>query len=76
MAKALLGHVGNFPDARVIAEVHRLRAAVGRLEAENDHLRSRVADLQHDLDLAAELSSGLRLPDEMLTLDRAEPALT
>jgi|HubBroStandDraft_6_1064221.scaffolds.fasta_scaffold1295845_2 uncharacterized small protein (DUF1192 family) len=72
MAKALLGHVGNDLDVRVVSELRRLRIRVRELEHE-------VARLQAD---NRELSAGLMLDDDMLTLsvhDRVsdrEPALT
>jgi uncharacterized small protein (DUF1192 family) len=72
MAKALLGHVGNDLDVRVVSELRRLRIRVRELEHE-------VARLQAD---NRELSAGLTLDDDMLTLsvhDRVsdrEPALT
>lgn len=72
MAKALMGHVGLSPDARLIAEVQRLRATVRQLEADNEQLRARAARLQHELDISQEL----RLHDEMLSLEHVEPALT
>jgi hypothetical protein len=39
MAKALLGHVSSGPDARLAAEVTRLRARIAELEAEVAQLR-------------------------------------
>jgi hypothetical protein len=45
MAKALLGHVGSGVDARLAAEVTRLRARVTELEAEVLRLRTRDLDL-------------------------------
>jgi uncharacterized small protein (DUF1192 family) len=63
MAKALLGHVGNDLDVRVVSELRRLRNRVRELEHE-------VARLE-----AANkaLSSGLVLDDDMLTLSVHEP---
>ena len=72
MAKALLGHVGTDLDVRVVSELRRLRIRVRELEHE-------VARLQA---ANTELSGGLTLDDDMLTLsvhDRVsdrEPALT
>jgi hypothetical protein len=45
MAKALLGHVSSGVDARLAAEVTRLRARVAELEAEVLQLRTRDLDL-------------------------------
>jgi hypothetical protein len=72
MAKALLGHVGTDLDVRVVSELRRLRIRVRELEHEVARLR----------DVNTELSGGLSLDDDMLTLsvhDRVsdrEPALT
>jgi hypothetical protein len=72
MAKALLGHVGNELDVRVVSELRRLRDRVRDLEEEVARLRA--ANI--------ELSGGLTLDDDMLSLsahERAserEPALT
>jgi hypothetical protein len=72
MAKALLGHVGHDLDVRVVSELRRLRDRVRELEHE-------VARLQA---ANAELSSGLTLDDDMLTISvrervsEREPALT
>ncbi len=64
MAKALYGHVGA-ADARLAAEVHRLR--------------SRVRDLETELDRALAmnelLSSRVDVSDELRSLYK-EPALT
>jgi uncharacterized small protein (DUF1192 family) len=72
MAKALLGHVGNDLDVRVVSELRRLRLRVRELEHEIERLEA----------ANKALSSGLVLDDDMLTLsvrdqvsDR-EPALT
>ncbi len=40
MAKALFGHVGMSADARLVAEVHRLRGRVSELEGELTRLRA------------------------------------
>jgi chromosome segregation ATPase len=72
MAKALFGHVGLGPDARVISEMRRLR--------------ERIRDLEHEvarLEAAnAALRNGLQVDDDMLTLsvpdsvsEQVEPAL-
>jgi hypothetical protein len=72
MAKALLGHVGNELDVRVVSELRRLRLRVRELELEVARLRAERRDA----------SSDVMLDDDMLTLsvdDRAserEPALT
>lgn len=72
MAKALLGHVGNDLDVRVVSELRRLRDRVRELEHE-------VARLQA---ANTQLSSGLLVDDDMLTLsvhervNEREPALT
>jgi hypothetical protein len=72
MAKALLGHVGNDLDVRVVSELRRLRVRVRELEHEVGRLKA----------ANNALSSGLTLDDDMLTLsvhDRVserEPALT
>jgi uncharacterized small protein (DUF1192 family) len=68
MAKALLGHVGNDLDVRVVSELRRLRIRVRELEHE-------IARLQA---ANTKLSGGLTLDDDMLRIsvhDR-EPALT
>ncbi len=65
MAKALFGHVGVGSDARLAAEVHRLR--------------SRVRDLENELSRALAvnevLASQVDVTDELRALDK-EPALT
>jgi hypothetical protein len=73
MAKALLGHVGHDLDLRMVSELRRMRDRVRELEGE-------VARLQA---ANSALASGLRVDDDMLTLevpDRVnaarEPALT
>jgi hypothetical protein len=72
MAKALLGHVGNELDVRVVSELRRLRVRVRELEHE-------VARLQAD---NTALAARTKLDDDMITLsvhDRVserEPALT
>ena len=45
MAKALLGHVGGGPDARLVSEVRRLRERVRDLEREVELLRAANATL-------------------------------
>jgi hypothetical protein len=72
MAKALFGHVGLGPDARVLSEVRRLRDRVRDLEHEVARLEAANAALRH----------GLAVDDDMLTLsvpdtvaDHPEPAL-
>ncbi len=52
MAKALLGHVGHFPDMRALAEIRRLQLRVKDLEAEVADLRA-THDLEHSLTLTA-----------------------
>jgi hypothetical protein len=71
MAKALFGHVGLGPDARLTTEVHRLRTRVrdledevARLRAANDHL---VASVTVPEDLLA-----ISVPD---AVKAEEPAL-
>ncbi len=55
MAKALLGHVGNGADLRLIAEVRRLR--------------TRVVELEADLTLAHEqLAASVTVEDDLSTL--------
>jgi len=73
MAKALLGHVGHDLDLRMVSELRRMRDRVRELEGE-------VARLQA---ANTALSSGLRVDDDMLTLEvpdrvgaQREPALT
>jgi uncharacterized small protein (DUF1192 family) len=72
MAKALLGHVGNDLDVRVVSELRRLRIRVRELEHE-------VARLQAE---NSALAARTTLDDDMITLsvhDRVserEPALT
>lgn len=72
MAKALLGHVGNELDVRVVSELRRLRLRVRELELEVARLRAERRDAPGDV----------VLDDDMLTLsvhDRVserEPALT
>jgi predicted component of type VI protein secretion system len=65
MAKALYGHVGVGNDVRLVAEVMRLR--------------SRVRDLESELDRALAvnevLASQVDVSDELRALDQ-EPALT
>jgi hypothetical protein len=63
MAKALLGHVGALPERRLLDEVTYLRSRVRDLEAELDRLRT-----ERD---SSELEHGLRQLSEM-----PEPALT
>jgi hypothetical protein len=62
MAKALLGHVGALPERRLLDEVTYLRSRVRDLEAELDRLRT-----ERD---SSELEHGLRQLSEM-----PEPAL-
>jgi len=65
MAKALFGHVGVGSDARLAAEVQRLR--------------TRVRDLETELDRALAvnevLASQVDVSDELRALDK-EPVLT
>jgi hypothetical protein len=64
MAKALLGHVGSTLDLRVASELKRLRDRVRDLETEVIRLRAENA----------ELTSAVRVDEEMLRLTVAEPA--
>jgi uncharacterized small protein (DUF1192 family) len=73
MAKALLGHVGNDLDLRLVNELRRMRDRVRELEHEVERL---VA-------ANSALASGLMVDGEMLTLavpdrvsDDREPAYT
>lgn len=68
MAKALLGHVGLGPDARLAAEVSQLRSRLGRLAADNQRLRETNEALVQELALARDLASGVTLHEEMLSL--------
>lgn len=73
MAKALLGHVGLAPDARVQSEMFRLRERVRDLEHEVARLAAANAALRHGLTVDDDMLS-LSVPD---TIDaQAEPALT
>ena len=56
MAKALYGHLSG-TDARVLAEVARLRARVRRLESENADLRSALVSLSIDRALEAAVAA-------------------
>jgi hypothetical protein len=58
MAKALLGYVGSVPDRRLVDEVTYLRSRVRDLEAEVDRLRAEreTSDLEHGLRQLSELS--------------------
>lgn len=67
MAKALFGHVGTGNDLRLAAEVRRLR--------------TRVAELERDLELARATSdafaASITVEDDLRTLSlTGEPALT
>jgi hypothetical protein len=64
MAKALLGHVGNASDRRLIDEVMVLRAKVRSLEFEITRLRADNDRLQAAADEANEL---FRIPEPALT---------
>jgi hypothetical protein len=72
MAKALLGHLSNDLDLRMVAELRRMRDRVRELEYE-------VARLQA---ANSALASGLLVDDDMLTLEvpdrvsEREPALS
>jgi hypothetical protein len=72
MAKALLGHLSNDLDLRMVAELRRMRDRVRELEHEVAQLRA----------ANTALAGGLLVDDDMLTLealDRVsdrEPALT
>jgi hypothetical protein len=65
MAKALFGHVGVGNDARLLAEVHRLRSRVRDLESE----------LERALAVNEVLASQVDVSHELFELDK-EPALT
>ena len=65
MAKALFGHVGVGNDARLIAEVQRLRTRVRDLEMELDRAHAVNEVLASQVDVSHELRE----------LDK-EPALT
>ena len=65
MAKALLGHVGIGNDARLAAEVRRLRARVSDLETELARAH-RINDA---------LASAVTVEDDLRSLQQ-EPALT
>lgn len=72
MAKALLGHLSNDLDLRMVAELRRMRDRVRELE--HDVARLQAANTA--------LASGLLVDDDMLTLEvpdrvtEREPALT
>jgi hypothetical protein len=60
MAKALFGHVGTAPDARLLDELQLLRARahalefeVARLRADNDRLSAALSESEDRLRLAA-----------------------
>jgi hypothetical protein len=60
MAKALFGHVGTAPDARLLDELQQLRARaralefeVTRLRADNDRLVAALVETEDQLRLAA-----------------------
>jgi hypothetical protein len=57
MAKALLGHVGAFPERRLLDEVTYLRTRVRDLEEELARLRTERGDseLEHGLRQLSEL---------------------
>jgi hypothetical protein len=57
MAKALLGYVGALPDRRLVDEVAHLRSRVRDLEAELDRLRADrgTSELEHGLRQLSEL---------------------
>jgi hypothetical protein len=56
MAKALLGYVGALPDRRLVDEVAHLRSRVRDLEAELDRLRAeRASALEQGLRQLSEL---------------------
>ncbi len=65
MAKALFGHVGAGNDARLVAEVHRLRTRVRDLERE----------LERTLAVNEVLASQVDVSLELRELDK-EPVLT
>ena len=63
MAKALLGHVGVGSDLRLAAEVRRLRTRVAELEAELQMVRATRDSLLAELTVEDDLRT--------LTLDRS-----
>lgn len=77
MAKALLGHLGQGSDLRLVAEARRLRDRVRSLEIEVAELRAANSELE-----SRALSAELHMDQRLLTLSvsddisEREPALT
>jgi hypothetical protein len=75
MAKALLGHVGVGPDARLLAEVRRLRDRVRLLEREVSSLEAANAALSRRQLVDGELTLAETSLSDALS-DQREPAYT
>ncbi len=74
MAKALLGHVGPGTDQRLAAEVRRLRSRVAQLESELELVRATRDALAASVTVEDDLRT--LTFDRTIDLDTGQPVLT